>query len=283
MTFINKLDREGRNPIDLLDEVESVLGIQCAPVTWPIGMGSRLKGVVHLVTGEVHLYEQGRNFTRQDSTIFTSLDDPQLEARIGDEDAARSCATSWNWCRAPRIRSIATPTWPASRRRCSSARRSTISACSRCSISSSNTRPRRGRAKPPRREVAPDEDQAQRLRVQDPGQHGPDAPRPRRVHARLLGHVRRRHEGAARAHRQGSETRQRADLHGQRPRDRRDGVAGRRDRHPQPRHDLDRRHASPKARRSASPASPTSRRNCSAARACAIRSSSSSCRKAWRS
>ena len=83
MSFINKLDREGKNPIDLLDEVESVLGIQCAPVTWPIGMGSRLKGVVHLLTGEVHLYEQGRNFTRQDSTIFASLDDPQLEARIG--------------------------------------------------------------------------------------------------------------------------------------------------------------------------------------------------------
>ena len=83
MTFINKLDREGRNPIDLLDEVESVLGIQCAPVTWPIGMGSRLKGVVHLVSGEVHLYEPGRNFTRQDSTIFASLDDPGVESRIG--------------------------------------------------------------------------------------------------------------------------------------------------------------------------------------------------------
>lgn len=83
MTFINKLDREGKNPIDLLDEVESVLGIQCAPITWPIGMGQRLKGVVHLVSGEVHLYEQGRNFTRQDSTIFASVDDPALEARIG--------------------------------------------------------------------------------------------------------------------------------------------------------------------------------------------------------
>ncbi|HRP71854.1 MAG TPA: peptide chain release factor 3 [Luteimonas sp.] len=83
MTFINKLDREGKDPIELLDEVETVLGIQCAPVTWPIGMGKRLKGVVHLVTGEVHLYEQGRNFTRQDSTIFASVDDPQLEARIG--------------------------------------------------------------------------------------------------------------------------------------------------------------------------------------------------------
>src|SRR6187551_259649 len=62
MSFINKLDREGKNPI---------------------GMGSRLKGVVHLLTGEVHLFEQGKNFTRQDSTIFASLDDPQLQERIG--------------------------------------------------------------------------------------------------------------------------------------------------------------------------------------------------------
>jgi peptide chain release factor 3 len=83
MSFINKLDREGKPPIDLLDEVESVLGIQCAPITWPIGMGQRLKGVVHLLTGEVHLYEAGRNFTRQDSTIFASIDDPALEAKVG--------------------------------------------------------------------------------------------------------------------------------------------------------------------------------------------------------
>jgi peptide chain release factor 3 len=83
MTFINKLDREGRSPIELLDEVESVLKIQCAPVTWPIGMGSRLKGVYHLLDDEVHLYEPGRNFTRQDSTIFRGLDDPELAVRIG--------------------------------------------------------------------------------------------------------------------------------------------------------------------------------------------------------
>jgi len=53
-------------------------------VTWPIGMGSRLKGVYHLVDDEVHLFEPGRNFTRQDSTIL-KLDDPALRARIGEE------------------------------------------------------------------------------------------------------------------------------------------------------------------------------------------------------
>ena len=49
MTFINKLDREGREPIELLDEIETVLGFSCAPITWPIGMGRALKGVYHLL------------------------------------------------------------------------------------------------------------------------------------------------------------------------------------------------------------------------------------------
>ena len=88
MTFINKLDREGRSPIELLDEVESVLGIACAPLTWPIGMGKRLKGVYHLLLDEVHVFEQGKNFTRQDSTIFKGLDAPGLEAAIGTEALA---------------------------------------------------------------------------------------------------------------------------------------------------------------------------------------------------
>ena len=88
MTFINKLDREGKDPIELLDEVESVLRIQCAPVTWPIGMGKRLKGVVHLLTGEVHLYEAGKNHTRQDSTIFASIDDPRVAAAVGEHTLA---------------------------------------------------------------------------------------------------------------------------------------------------------------------------------------------------
>ena len=49
ITFINKLDRDGREPIELLDEVEGVLKIKCAPITWPIGMGKLFKGVFHLI------------------------------------------------------------------------------------------------------------------------------------------------------------------------------------------------------------------------------------------
>ena len=58
MTFINKLDRDGREPIELLDEIESVLKIQCAPVTWPIGMGRALRGVYHLLQDRIYLYDR---------------------------------------------------------------------------------------------------------------------------------------------------------------------------------------------------------------------------------
>ncbi|MCH8336569.1 MAG: GTP-binding protein, partial [Proteobacteria bacterium] len=56
MTFINKLDRDGREPIELLDEIESTLGIQCSPITWPIGMGRSLQGVYHLLKDRIYLY-----------------------------------------------------------------------------------------------------------------------------------------------------------------------------------------------------------------------------------
>jgi len=83
-TFINKLDREGRDPIELLDEVEAVLGIQCAPITWPIGMGKRLKGVYHIVDDEVHLYESGKNYVIQKAEVIQGIDNPLLVERLGE-------------------------------------------------------------------------------------------------------------------------------------------------------------------------------------------------------
>src|SRR6202451_3066407 len=59
MTFINKLDRDGRAPIELLDEIERVLKIQTAPVTWPIGMGRDLKGIYHLLEDRIYVYQAG--------------------------------------------------------------------------------------------------------------------------------------------------------------------------------------------------------------------------------
>ena len=84
MTFINKLDREGREPIELLDEVESVLGIQCAPVTWPVGMGQRFKGIYHLYQDIVYLYQSGKNTQRQEAVQISGLNNPKLDELLGD-------------------------------------------------------------------------------------------------------------------------------------------------------------------------------------------------------
>ncbi len=84
-TFINKLDREGRDAIDLLDEVESVLNIDCAPVTWPIGMGKRFKGVYHIERDQVHLHKPGDSSKRQDATVINGLDNPLLDEVLGSQ------------------------------------------------------------------------------------------------------------------------------------------------------------------------------------------------------
>jgi peptide chain release factor 3 len=67
-TFINKLDREGREPTELLDEVEDVLGIRCAPVTWPIGMGRALRGIYHLIEDRIYVYQEGEKRGRLGET-----------------------------------------------------------------------------------------------------------------------------------------------------------------------------------------------------------------------
>lgn len=87
LTFINKLDREGREPVELLDEIESVLGIQCAPVTWPIGMGKRFRGVYHLLDDAVYLYEPGNAERVQAGRVIKGINNPELDAAIGDQAA----------------------------------------------------------------------------------------------------------------------------------------------------------------------------------------------------
>jgi peptide chain release factor 3 len=78
ITFINKMDRETRDPVELLDEVESVLKIECAPVTWPIGMGKTFRGVYHLLRDEILLFTPGEEKANQDVEIIKGIDNPRL-------------------------------------------------------------------------------------------------------------------------------------------------------------------------------------------------------------
>jgi peptide chain release factor 3 len=78
VTFMNKMDRETRDPLELLDELESVLKIQCAPVTWPIGMGKSFRGVYHLMKDEIMLFEAGSEKADQSFEIVKGIDNPRL-------------------------------------------------------------------------------------------------------------------------------------------------------------------------------------------------------------
>ena len=87
MTFINKCDREGLSPIELLDEIESVLKIRCTPITWPLGMGKRFKGIYHLPRDAVYIYESGKNHLTQNAELIAGLNNPILIERFPEQTA----------------------------------------------------------------------------------------------------------------------------------------------------------------------------------------------------
>ena len=78
ITFINKLDREGKEPIELLDEIERDLGIECSPMNWPVGMGKRLQGIYDFNQDEILLYRDSET-NQAGTTIPLSQADSLLE------------------------------------------------------------------------------------------------------------------------------------------------------------------------------------------------------------
>jgi len=87
IAFVNKLDREIRDPIELMDEIESVLGIKCSPVTWPIGCGRDFKGVYHLLEDRYYLYQQGHGSELIADKTIDGLNNPEADATLGDDAA----------------------------------------------------------------------------------------------------------------------------------------------------------------------------------------------------
>ncbi|MEW5850364.1 MAG: peptide chain release factor 3 [Myxococcota bacterium] len=86
-TFVNKCDRLGRDPFEILDEVESVLGIKCCPFTWPVRGWSSLKGVYHRQAKQVLLFEGGEHGARKVEMTALGVDDPQLADVVGEQEA----------------------------------------------------------------------------------------------------------------------------------------------------------------------------------------------------
>jgi len=83
--FVNKMDRETRDPVELLDEIESVLKIKAAPINWPIGAGKRFKGLYDLYTDTIHVYQQGQGHRIPDDVRIQGIDSPEARAFLGDE------------------------------------------------------------------------------------------------------------------------------------------------------------------------------------------------------
>jgi peptide chain release factor 3 len=236
LTFINKLDREGKEPIDLLDEIESVLGIQCAPMTWPIGMGKRFRGVYHL-------YDDSHRLLRPAGREGHGRDHPgprQPAPRRADRHAGRRLRMDIELVRGASHTFDAEPTSPASSRRCSSARRSTTSACRACSTPWSNCRRRRRPAPAKTPQVQPNEPKFSGFVFKIQANMDPKH-RDRIAFLRVCSGRFERGMKVKQVDRQDPLGQQRHHLHGARPQHHRRSLAGRHHRHPQPRHHPPRR------------------------------------------
>ena len=84
ITFVNKMDREVRDPLDILDEVERELGMPCCPITWPVGQGKTFGGIINLRTQSMTVFQAGSEKRPQDFEVIPLSDADKLRARFGD-------------------------------------------------------------------------------------------------------------------------------------------------------------------------------------------------------
>ncbi|AHC13920.1 peptide chain release factor 3 [Salinispira pacifica] len=89
IVFINKLDREGRNPLELMDIIEEKLSISVRPLTWPVNRGDRFKGVYNLVEQNLYLFRPGKTSIEEDRILIENLEDPRLPKEVGEEDSTQ--------------------------------------------------------------------------------------------------------------------------------------------------------------------------------------------------
>ena len=84
ISFVNKMDREIREPLELLDEIENVLKIRCVPITWPLGTGRDFAGVYNLLEEKLYVYKAGFGSTITDIEIREGYDYPDIREKVGD-------------------------------------------------------------------------------------------------------------------------------------------------------------------------------------------------------
>lgn len=84
ISFVNKMDREIREPLELLDEIENVLNIRCVPITWPLGMGRDFAGVYNLLENKLYVYKAGFGSTITDIEVRDGYDHADIREKVGE-------------------------------------------------------------------------------------------------------------------------------------------------------------------------------------------------------
>ena len=187
-TFVNKLDRYGRAPLDLMDELEQVLGIRAYPMNWPIGMGPEFRGVYDRAARVVHVFSsEGTHGEAEVGERSVPLDSPDIAQVLAPaelaqlrEDVELLDVGGDAFDREKSDQGQITPMFFGSG----------DDQLRRAPVPRRLPRPRaRARAAQDRPAVRqpPTDAEVQRLRLQDPGEHGPGAPRPHRLRARVSG------------------------------------------------------------------------------------------------
>ncbi|APB99912.1 peptide chain release factor 3 [Polynucleobacter asymbioticus] len=85
VTFINKMDREVKPPMELMDEIETALGIEVVPFTWPVGMGKSFAGVIDIANSRMRMFKAGEDRVTEDSHAVVDINDPALKERLGSD------------------------------------------------------------------------------------------------------------------------------------------------------------------------------------------------------
>ena len=242
ITFINKMDREVREPLSLLEEIESVLAIDCAPITWPIGMGKAFRGVFDLRNDRLLRFTPGEERRSDDSELIEGIANPRLDALFPDEMPALRHDVEL-------LRSASAPfdlTEFLAGRQSPVFFGSGINNFGVQEILNGADRMGAAAAAARRRQRASCRSRRDRRSPASCSRSRPTwirAPRPHRLLSRVLGALRAGDESAAPAHGARDQARQRDDVHGQRARRERGRGGGRHHRHSQPRPAADRRHA----------------------------------------
>ena len=238
ITFINKMDRESRDPFDLLDEIEKTLALDTAPITWPVGRGRDFVGTIDIATGGVRLLDGDEGTAgklrempvSEVAALNANLDAAAIE---GELDLVREACKRFDL--ASFREGHLTPVFFGSALK-NFGVGDLLDALARRGAAAARAGGRQ----------APGDGRGSRhvgLRVQGAGQHGPEPPRPHRLRAAVLGQAQARHEGQAGAHRQAHQPHRAAILLRAGSRAGGGGPCRRRGRHSQSRHAAHRRHA----------------------------------------